>query len=640
MAHAGNWWAFIEYDPEQDRPQVSRALLARVGSYARPYWRGIVVMLATIFGISLLSLVPPLLIRDLIDKAIPNRDLNRLNLLALGMIAVPVFNGLLGVAQRFASARIGEGIIHDLRKAVYAHMQRMSLRFFTNTHAGELMSRLNNDVVGAQGAITGTLVTLISNTVSLIFTLAIMLSLEWRLTLLGIAILPLFIWPARQVGRTLRKLTREGMDLNARMNAMMNDTLNISGALLVKLFGRQRTEVERFGQRAAAVRDIGVREAVVGRWFFLGLSLVSAAGTALVFWVGGHLVLQGVFTIGTVVAFSAYLANLYGPLMALTNARVDFATSMVSFERVFEVLDLPVEINDRPDAIQLAAVRGEVRFDHVSFSYREGEGAPIGLEMIRRFTWHAPEYIPPAKPKAEPGDGKEEVRWALRDVSFQIKPGQLAALVGPSGAGKTTITYLLPRLYDPSEGAVLLDGQDLRDLSTESISEHVGMVTQETFLFHDTIRANLLYAKPKADEAELDEACRAANIYDFIASLPEGYDTIVGERGYRLSGGEKQRVAIARVILKNPRVLILDEATSHLDSHSEALIQQAMEVVLRGRTSVVIAHRLSTVIGADVILVMDGGQLVEQGKHDELLARGGLYAHLYKTQFHPEAAPA
>jgi ATP-binding cassette subfamily B protein len=640
-AQGGNWWSFIRYDEEQDRPEVSRALLRRVAQYARPYWAGVAVMLTTIVAISLLSLLPPLLLRDLIDTALPKRDAGRLNLLALGMIAVPLANGLLGVAQRYASSRVGEGIIFDLRCAVYAHMQRMSLRFFTRTRAGELMSRLNNDVVGAQGAITGTLVTLISNTVSLALTLAVMLSLEWRLTLLGVAILPLFILPARRIGRTLRVLTRQSMDQNARMNAQMNETLNISGALLAKVFGRQRMEVERFSERAAGVRDIGVRQAVIGRWFFLGLSLVSALGSALVFWVGGYLVLRGAFTVGTIVAFSAYLMNLYGPLMALTNARVDFATSMVSFERVFEVLDLPAEIDDRPQAIDLRQVEGNVRFEGVSFSYREEESGAGLLEAVRRFSRHAPSDYPPAAariPSSSVGTEEAPLRYALQDISFEIRPGQVAALVGPSGAGKTTVTYLLPRLYDPTDGAVRLDGHDLRDLTQESLSRHIGMVTQESYLFHDTLRNNLLYARSQATDAEVEAACRAANIHDFIAGLPDGYETLVGERGYRLSGGEKQRVAIARVILKDPRVLILDEATSHLDSQSEALIQQAMELVMRGRTSLVIAHRLSTVIGADLILVMDGGRLVEQGRHDELLALRGLYARLYATQFNPQGA--
>lgn len=638
--HGGGWFSFIRFDEEQDRPSVSRALLQRVADYAKPYWRGVVVILLTMVFISSLSLLPPLLIRDLIDNALPNRDLTRLNWLALGMVAVPLVNGLLGVVQRYASARIGEGIIYDLRRQLYAHLQRMSLRFYTNTHVGEMMSRLNNDVVGAQRAVTGTLVTIVSNFFSLVATLVIMIGLEWRLTLLGVAILPLFVIPARRVGEVLRRIARRGMEHNARMNALMNETLNVSGALLVKLFGRYRNEVERFSERAASVRDVGVRQAVVGRWFFLALSLVSAVGTALVFWVGGNLVLRGAFTIGTIVAFSAYVRDLYGPLMAMTNARVEFATSLVSFERVFEVLDLAIEIQDPPGAERIRTAEGRLTFENVSFRY-EGPGhIPSSLDEVRRFSWRADSTYVPAVKKDE--DGKGEAvggveRWALKDVNFEVEPGQVAALVGPSGAGKTTITYLLPRLYDPTHGRVLFDGHDIRKLALDSLVEHIGMVTQETYLFHASLRENLLYARERATQADIESACRAANIHDFIASLPEGYDTVVGERGYRLSGGERQRVAIARVFLKDPRVLVLDEATSHLDSQSEALIQEAMQLAMQGRTAVVIAHRLSTIMGADLILVMDEGRLVERGHHAELLAQGGLYASLYETQFNAQS---
>lgn len=644
--HSGNWYSFIRYDEDQDQPQVNKGLLRRVARFARPYWRWVALTLVTIIGISLLSLVRPLLIRNLIDVAIPQGDVARLSRLALAMIAVPIINGLLGVAQRYASATVGEGLIFDLRSSVYAHLQRMSLRFYTHTQTGEMMSRLNNDVVGAQRAVTGTLVTIVSDSISLIATLAIMTALDWRLTLLSVAILPLFILPARRVGRVLRKIAREQMNLNARMNALMSETLNISGALLVKIFGRYDTEVGRFRERAADVRDIGIRQAFVGRWFFLSLSLVTAIGTAMVFWFGGYLVIVDIFTLGTLVAFTAYLVNLYGPLMALTNARVDFATSMVSFERVFEVLDLPVEIQDRPNAVKIDRAEGNVRFEEVSFSYMEGGNAGSGLEEVRRFSWGGRgTYVPPTQTKdGKPLDGEdkgengresrpEERRWALKDLNFEMKAGQVAALVGPSGAGKSTITYLLPRLYDPTEGRVTLDGIDLRDIMLESLAGQVGMVTQETFLFHDTVRNNLLYAKDDATPEQIEEACRAANIHEFIEQLPNRYETLVGERGYRLSGGERQRVAIARVILKDPKVLILDEATSHLDSRSESLIQRAMERVMKGRTSLVIAHRLSTIIGADWILVVDQGRLVEQGRHHELLARRGLYHTLYETQF-------
>ena len=656
--HGGNWRAYIRYDEERDRPEVSRALLLRVAAYARPYWGRATAMIGLIILTSLLNLVSPLLYRDLLDNALPNKDTARLNLLALGVVGIPILVGLIGVAQRYFSAGIGEGIIYDLRRSLYDHMQRMSLRFFTHTRTGEMMSRLNNDVIGAQRAVTGTLVSIIVNVIALVSTLSIMISLEWRLTLLGVAILPLFILPARRVGRVLRRIARQSMEHNAQMNAMMNETLNVSGALLVKIFGRGPDEVAKFTERAGQVRDIGVRQSLIGRWFFMGLGLAGALGTALVFWLGGHLVLRGAFTVGTIIAFGTYLTQLYGPLTALTNARVEFATSMVSFERVFEVLDLPVEIEDGPGATSLGRANGRVRFEQVSFSYagddKSSGAATAGLEDVPRFGWGG--HATPAPPSGRSGkvsskDGETirfgedkspsssagtAVQWAVRDVSFEVQPGQLVALVGPSGAGKTTITYLLPRLYDPTEGRITFDGHDLRDVTLATLAANIGMVTQETYLFHDTIRVNLQYARPDATQAELETACRSANIHDFIASLPDGYDTVVGERGYRLSGGEKQRVAIARVILKDPRVLILDEATSHLDSQSEALIQQALERVMEGRTSLVIAHRLSTILSADLILVIDDGRLVEQGTHAELLAREGLYAGLYHAQFQGE----
>ncbi|MCL4466032.1 MAG: ABC transporter ATP-binding protein/permease [Chloroflexi bacterium] len=649
MMHDRGWWSYIRYDDKQDRPEVTWALLRRVWRYALPYALQVGLMLVVILASTLLGLIPPLLYRDLIDHTLPQHDFQRLNLLALGMIAVPLATGLLGVYQRYLSSRVGEGTIYDLRRALFEHMQRMSLRFFTHTRTGELMSRLNNDVVGAQQAVTTTLVSIFTNTVAVVSTLAIMFSLEWRLTLASVVILPLFLLPSRRIGQTLRRITRESLSFNAQMNALMNETLNVSGALLVKLFGRGKDEQGRFDERAAHVRDIGVTQAVISRWFFLTLSLVTAVGTALVFWFGGVLVLQDAFTVGTIVAFGAYLTQLYGPLSSLTNARVEFATSMVSFERVFEVLDLPVEIKDKPGAVELGSVAGNVQFEDVSFSYESPEGVPSGLSEVRRWDMQSALTEPARQrrlsgqaaglpdgrfnPELREGEARPVARVALSDISFTIKPGQLAALVGPSGAGKTTITYLLPRLYDPTGGRILIDGHDIRDVSQRSLATQIGMVTQETYLFHDTIRTNLLYAKPDATQAQLDEACRSANIHDFIAGLPEGYETIVGERGYRLSGGEKQRLAIARVLLKDPRILVLDEATSHLDSQSEALIQAALERVMEGRTSLVIAHRLSTVLAADLILVLAQGRLVEQGAHEQLLQCGGLYASLYETQF-------
>jgi ATP-binding cassette subfamily B protein len=650
MFHGGGWGVYIWGDEEGKTKRVTWPLLKRVLAYAKPYRVHIVLMLVTILITTGLGLLTPLIFRDLIDRALPQGDADRLNWLALGLVAIPIISGGIRVFQRKLNSAVGEGVIYDLRVALFEHMQRMSIRFFTNTKTGELMSRLNNDVVGAQRAISNTIIDIITNIVTVIATLAVMLAMEWRLTILGVLVLPFFILVARRLGGRLREIARQQMEYNAQMNAMMNETLNISGALLVKLFGRGGAEVKRFQDRAGNVRDTGIRQALWGSQFFVLIGMVSVIGTALVYWVGGHLVLEGVFTVGTIVAFGSYLTQLYGPLQSLTNAPVDFATSMVSFERVFEVVDLPLEIADKPDARELQTVRGEIIFDAVSFRYEVKEenllsdvNRPGRMDNVRAALSGGDVVIGGPgmmgmKPNGggKPGASHQARELALEDVSFTIQPGQLAALVGPSGAGKTTLTYLIPRLYDPTAGRILLDGHDLRDVKLDSLAAQIGMVTQETHLFHDTIRTNLLYAKLDATQVEIEAACRAANIHDFIAGLADGYDTIVGERGYRLSGGEKQRIAIARVILKNPRILVLDEATSHLDSQSEALIQDALKTVMAGRTSIVIAHRLSTILAADVILVVDRGQIVERGSHEELLAQGGLYAHLYETQFKRE----
>jgi len=579
-------------------------------------------VLLTILAVSVLSVVPPLLIRELVDRAIPEADIGRLTLLGVGMVAVPLVNVSVGTLQRWMSAKAGEGIIFDLRCSLYTHLQAMSLRFFTETKTGELISRLNSDVVGAQTAITGTFVTIISNLVSVVVILFVMVRAEWRLTLLAVAALPLFVYPARRVAQVLRGITQRQMRHNAAMAAILSETFNVSGALLVKLFGRRREEAARFSEEAGMVRDLGVRQALIGRWFFAALGLVGALGTAAVFWLGGYLVIQGDLSLGTVIMFSSLLVQLYGPLSAMSNARVEFATSLVSFERVFEILDLPHEIVERRSAADIRPVRGAVEFDRVSFRYQASENA--GLVSANR-PWDVQ--------GGDPAAVQATRRWAIEDVSFRIRPGELAAVVGPSGAGKTTVTYLVPRLYDVDRGQVRIDGTDVRDASLESLEDAVGVVTQETFLFHDTIAANLRYAKPEASQSELEEAARAANIHDFVASLADGYETVVGERGYRLSGGEKQRIALARVILKDPQILILDEATAHLDSESEALIHEALERVMVARTSLVIAHRLSTIQAADRILVLDEGRLVEAGSHSELVASGGLYARLHNTQF-------
>ena len=497
----GGWWSYLRYDQSQPGPEIDRALLRRVFAYGRPYRWLLAGVLVTILAVSVLSVVPPLLIRDLVDRAIPEADLGRLTLLGIGMVAVPLVTVSVGAVQRWMSARAGEGIIYDLRRSLYTHLQAMSLRFFTETKTGELVSRLDNDVVGAQTAITGTFVTIISNVVSVVVILFVMVRAEWRLTLLAVAALPLFVYPARRVAQILRRITQRQMQHNAAMSAILNETFNVSGALLVKLFGRRREEVAKFSKEARMVRDLGVRQALIGRWFFAALGLVSAMGTATVFWVGGYLVIQGGLSLGTVVMFSTLLVQLYGPLSSMSNARVEFATSLVSFERVFEVLDLPHDIVERPEAVDLRPVRGEVEFERVSFRYQAG--GPAGLASVNR-PWKADDGGTPAL--------RASRSWALEEVMFQIEPGELAAVVGPSGAGKTTVSYLVPRLYDVDRGHVRIDGIDVRDATLESLEQAIGVVTQETFLFHDTVAANLRYAKPEAGQEELEEAARAANI--------------------------------------------------------------------------------------------------------------------------------
>ena len=642
----GGMWRRMNATDE--KPEITWKLLKQVFTYARPYRWKIGAMLLMLITSSGLALVSPLIMRNLIDEAIPNRDINRVVFLALALLFVPAIGSVISVGQRYLNSSVGEGVVYDLRTSLYAHFQDMSLRFFTNTKVGELMSRLNNDVVGAQTAISNTIVSIITNIVQVASVVAVMLALEWRLTLISVMIVPFFIWAARKLSVRLRDIARETMDANAEMNAMMVETLNISGVLLVKLFGRIPQELARFNQRARKVRSLGIRRAVWGVIFMVLIGLFSAVGTALVYGIGGYLAIQGAFTVGTIVAFGAYLRTLYSGLQDLANAPVDIATSMVSFERVFEVVDLPLEISEKPNALVLNDTHGNLSFEKVSFKYELREMSL--LSEVKRYgqVSNVTAVLSGGKPSNGKPDGDDEAprahnqarEAALTDISFDVTAGQLIALVGPSGAGKTTLTYLIPRLYDPTEGRILLDGHDLRDVTLVSLMEQIGMVTQETHLFHDTIRTNLIYAKLDATQAEIEAAARAANIHDFITDLPDGYDTIVGERGYRLSGGEKQRVALARVILKDPRILVLDEATSHLDSKSEALIQEALKRVMAGRTSIVIAHRLSTILAADVILAMDRGHIVERGTHEELIEQGGLYAHLYETQFKRETTTA
>ncbi len=650
--------------------KLSRGVVRRVWGYARAYRLHMLAFLVTIGLLALLGVVPPLLVRTLINDAIPRRSFHLVDLIALAAIGVAFANALLSLAQRWISARVGEGLIFDLRTSLFDHVQGQPLAFFTHTQTGALVSRMNNDVIGAQRALTGTLGSVASNVIGLATTLGAMVLLNWRITLAALVVLPLFLIPAKRVGKRLQAITRESMNLNAAMNTTMNERFNVAGALLVMLFGRRDRELGEFSDKAAKVRDVGVRAAMVGRTFFIALGLVAAVGTALVYWLGARLVLTGHLRPGDVVALAAYVGQVYGPLIALTNARIDVMSAFVSFERVFEVLDHPSPITDRPGARDLIDPTGRIEFERVRFSYpsaddssiasllgaRPGEppaspqtrssgqlGRPAGSrgeaqpEPQQRVADTAAVALPAGQPAVAPGstssDGQRPAGPVLREISFTAEPGELVALVGPSGAGKTTTAMLVARIYDVSAGGVRIDGVDIRDLTLESLRGAIGLVAQDPHLFHDTILANLRYAKPEATLEEVAAACRAARIIDLVESLPEGWDTIVGERGYRLSGGEKQRLAIARLLLADPAIVILDEATAHLDSESEVHIQEALAEALAGRTSLVIAHRLSTIVRADRILVLDRGRLVEQGTHTELLAAGGLYAELYETQF-------
>jgi ATP-binding cassette subfamily B protein len=616
------WRSAPHLDPSELERGIDRATLRRAWTFAGPYRGLLALQLAGLAGTAVIGILPPLVLKALVDRAVAHRlSTGGVNLLVAAAVGIALTMTALGLLNRWLGSRIGEGLIYDLRVALFRHVQRMPVAFFTYTQTGSLLSRLSNDVLGAQQAV-GTLSTVTSDLFTLVTTLTAMLLLSWKVTLLALLVVPGFVILDRRMAKRLTTLSRQRMSSNADMSSTMAERLNVAGALLVKLFGRPRSEAEEFSQRAAAVRESGIRLAVQSRLYYGSLALVGAVGTAAVYWIGGRGLINGSLQVGTLTALAAYVSRLYSPLTDLASARVDLLTALVSFERVFEVLDAVPAVDDLPGASPLAApVEGRLAVEDVWFRYPSP--ATVSIESLE-------------------GEGTRERRDEpsepiLRGVSFSAEPGTMVALVGPSGAGKTTLSSLIPRLYDVTSGVVRIDGRDVRDLTLESLTGAVGVVSQDPHLFHDTVGANLRYARPEATGEDIVAACRAARIHDVIAALPDGYDTVVGERGYRLSGGEKQRLSIARLLLKAPAIVVLDEATSHLDSENEALIQQALGVALAGRTAVVIAHRLSTIAAADQILVLDGGRIVERGRHGDLLRAGGLYSELFETQFRAAA---
>ncbi len=601
-------------DPSVKQQKLKAGTVKRIFTFAKPYRLSIWVFLLTVVIDAALIVATPLLLRQLIDEGVIPKDGALVTRLAIFVGLLAVADAAMSMLGRYFSSRIGEGLIYDLRSLVFGHVQRQSIAFFTRTQTGALISRINSDVMGAQQAFTATLSGLVSNVVSLVLVGVTMMILSWQITIFSLLLLPVFLIPTKWVGRRLQELTRDSFNTNAEMSSTMTERFNVSGAMLVALYGEPDREREYFRSRARRVADIGIKMAMLNRLFFIALTSVAAIATAFAYGIGGHLAISGGVTVGTLLAITALLARLYGPLTALSNVRIDVMTSLVSFERVFEVLDLEPMVKNRENAVDLKAKHPKIEFKDVSFSYPRAEEISLAsLESAAK-----PETI-------QSGE-------VLRGLSFTAAPGTLTALVGPSGAGKTTISAVLPRLYDVTTGAIEIDGHDIRDLTLESLRGAIGVVMQDAHLFHETIAENLRYAKNDATEDEMRLACESAQIWDLIKSLPNGLDTMVGERGHRLSGGEKQRLAIARLLLKSPAVVILDEATAHLDSENEALVQAALQSALKGRTSIVIAHRLSTVRDADQILVLERGQIVERGKHEELVARGGLYADLYNRQ--------
>ena len=608
-------WRTMYQDSSVVQHKLTEGTLRRVVSFARPFRRDLSIFLLLTVISSVIGVATPLLAGDVVNEISGNGTVRAVVTIALVIGALAVLDALLSLGTRWYSARIGEGLIFDMRTKVFEHVQQMSLAFFTRTQTGALVSRLNNDVIGAQQAFTSTLSGVVANVIGLIITAAVMFTLSWQVTVLSLILLPVFVLPARRFGRKLQQLTRESFNLNASMNTTTTERFNVSGALLVALFGQPEVEAASFRDRAGRVRDIGVSTAMYGRIFIVALTLVAALAQALTYGLGGTLALNGAMEPGAVVSLALLLTRLYGPLMALSNVRVDVMSALVSFERVFEVLDLKPLITEKSDARMLPPGEQSIEFRDVHFAYPGADEVSLASLEDVAVNDHSPRHP------------------VLHGVSFRAAAGELVALVGPSGAGKTTISQLVPRIYDVDTGAVLVGGRDVRDLTLQSLRDAIGVVAQDAHLFHDTIRANLLYARPGSTEEELIEALRAAQIWDLISRLPEGLDTVVGDRGHRLSGGEKQRLAIARVLLKAPAIVILDEATAHLDSESEVAVQRALAEALNGRTSLVIAHRLSTIRSADRIVVVDAGRVVQSGTHDELIAQGGLYAELYRTQF-------